>query len=155
MSWTPGGALLCCPWPRHPYRTQNLAPSPSASITPQGAVQGREETGASTTGLCGVGRVANGPGDGCPRSGPTEQSLVGGRSCMCGGCHVAHYCTRGCQIAHWRRHKPVCKALAARTGSSNTRGPLRRSEVGPSDAALDCSSCRSWHGTKQWLCVAH
>jgi len=46
-------------------------------------------------------------------SGPTELSLVSGRSCMCGGCRIAHYCSRPCQRAHWKQHKPVCKALAA------------------------------------------
>jgi hypothetical protein len=46
-------------------------------------------------------------------NGPTELSLVSGRSCVCGGCRVAHYCSRACQSHHWKLHKPVCKALAA------------------------------------------
>jgi hypothetical protein len=45
--------------------------------------------------------------------GPSEAQLVGGRSCICGGCCIARYCGRDCQRAAWRQHKPVCKALAA------------------------------------------
>jgi hypothetical protein len=46
-------------------------------------------------------------------SGPSELLLVNGRSCVCGGCRVAHYCSRDCQRQHWKLHKPVCQALAA------------------------------------------
>jgi hypothetical protein len=33
-------------------------------------------------------------------SGPSELLLVNGRSCVCGGCRVAHYCSRACQRQH-------------------------------------------------------
>jgi chemotaxis protein histidine kinase CheA len=46
-------------------------------------------------------------------SGPSEAVLVGGRSCVCGGCRTAHYCSRQCQREHWQQHKPVCRELAA------------------------------------------
>jgi hypothetical protein len=46
-------------------------------------------------------------------SGPSELLLVNGRSCVCGGCRVAHYCSRDRQRQHWKQHKPVCQALAA------------------------------------------
>jgi hypothetical protein len=55
-------------------------------------------------------------------SGPTELSLVSGRSCMCGGCCVAHYCSRACQPAQWAQHKPVCKALAAAAAAAAAAG---------------------------------
>jgi hypothetical protein len=46
--------------------------------------------------------------------GPSEAVLVGGRSCLCGGCRVARYCSRVCQKQNWKgQHKPVCEALAA------------------------------------------
>jgi hypothetical protein len=46
-------------------------------------------------------------------AGPSEAQLVGGRSCIGAGCRTSRYCGRACQRAAWRRHKPVCKALAA------------------------------------------
>jgi hypothetical protein len=49
----------------------------------------------------------------CSLAGPTEVQLVSGKGCICAGCHTARYCDRACQRAHWKRHKPVCKALAA------------------------------------------
>jgi hypothetical protein len=55
-------------------------------------------------------------------SGPTELSLVSGRSCVCGGCRVAHYCSRACQSQHWKQHKPVCKALAVAEGAAAAPG---------------------------------
>jgi DNA-directed RNA polymerase subunit N (RpoN/RPB10) len=36
------------------------------------------------------------------------------RQVVCGGCGVARYCCRRCQQQHWKRHKPVCKALQIR-----------------------------------------
>lgn len=49
-------------------------------------------------------------------SGPSEQQLVSGARCMCGGCRTAHFCSRTCLQQHWSQHKPVCKALAAQQG---------------------------------------
>ena len=46
-------------------------------------------------------------------AGATELQLVSGRGCICAGCRTARYCDQACQRAHWKRHKPVCKALAA------------------------------------------
>jgi hypothetical protein len=45
-----------------------------------------------------------------------ELATVSGKSCICGGCQVARYCGRGCQKAHWKQHKPVCKMLQAAAG---------------------------------------
>jgi len=50
--------------------------------------------------------------------GDTELRLVTGKSCMCGGCRVAHYCCRACQQEHWEMHKPACKALVAAAAAS-------------------------------------
>jgi hypothetical protein len=44
-------------------------------------------------------------------AGTSELSIVSGKGCICGGCQVARYCGRGCQKAHWKQHKPVCKML--------------------------------------------
>jgi ankyrin repeat protein len=39
-------------------------------------------------------------------------------SCMklspCSTCHGVRYCSKACQRAHWRKHKPVCALLPAR-----------------------------------------
>ncbi|KAJ7126950.1 hypothetical protein C8R44DRAFT_617527 [Mycena epipterygia] len=31
----------------------------------------------------------------------------------CGQCGTTHYCSRQCQMAHWKEHKPVCKQRVA------------------------------------------
>lgn len=33
--------------------------------------------------------------------------------CICGGCNAVWYCEKGCQKAHWKQHRPVCKMLQA------------------------------------------
>jgi hypothetical protein len=57
-------------------------------------------------------------------SGPTELSLVSGRSCVCGGCRVADYCSRACQAQHWKQHKPVCMSLAAAAAAAGAPAGL-------------------------------
>jgi hypothetical protein len=47
-------------------------------------------------------------------SGVSEAALVSGRSCICSRCRIARYCSRECQVQHWKQqHKLVCQALAA------------------------------------------
>jgi hypothetical protein len=46
--------------------------------------------------------------------GPSELKLVGGGVGLCKGCLGVRYCSMACQKQHWKQHKPVCKALAAR-----------------------------------------
>jgi hypothetical protein len=42
----------------------------------------------------------------------SELELVSGKSCVCGSCKTARYCSTACQKAHWHGwHKPVCKRL--------------------------------------------
>jgi hypothetical protein len=55
-------------------------------------------------------------------SGPSETLLASGRSCVCGGCRIAHYCSKPCQQEHWKQHKPVCKALAAAAAGAQPIG---------------------------------
>jgi hypothetical protein len=55
-------------------------------------------------------------------SGPTELSLVSGRSSArgaCGGCRVAHCCCQTCQAQHWKRHKPVRTALTVAAAAAS------------------------------------
>jgi hypothetical protein len=48
-----------------------------------------------------------------------ELELVTGKNSVCSGCRVARLCCKDCLRAHWNRHKPVCKRIAA---SSKARG---------------------------------
>lgn len=44
----------------------------------------------------------------------SEWQLVAGKSCICSGCGVARYCSKGCQVKMWpTHHKPVCLRLRA------------------------------------------
>lgn len=40
---------------------------------------------------------------------------LGGRMpyMRCGQCRVAFYCSKECQVAHWRHHKPICNQYNA------------------------------------------
>jgi len=51
-------------------------------------------------------------------TGPSDLQLVSGRSCLCGGCRTARYCSRACQKAAWKQHKPACSALAAASAAA-------------------------------------
>ncbi|KAJ7475892.1 hypothetical protein FB451DRAFT_1397282 [Mycena latifolia] len=42
---------------------------------------------------------------GCGRS-PAEGANAFAK---CGKCGTSHYCSRECQVAHWKEHKPMCK----------------------------------------------
>jgi hypothetical protein len=69
-------------------------------------------------GLCAIASPAICNNPCCSNvSGPSEMLLVSGRSALCGGCRVAHYCSRDCQRQHWKQHKPVCQRLAAAAGA--------------------------------------
>ena len=39
------------------------------------------------------------------------ESEVGLAKKVCTGCQVVHYCSRACQLAHWKVHKELCKKL--------------------------------------------
>ncbi|KAF8060337.1 CYL3 [Scenedesmus sp. PABB004] len=60
----------------------------------------------------------------------SELAAVGGRACVCGGCiksaAPARFCSRACQVAAWRAHKPVCRALAAGVAAAAAASPRRQ-----------------------------
>ena len=55
------------------------------------------------------------PGD--LERGDQAAAAAKGKLSGCSGCHVAKYCGRECQVAHWKAgHKTDCKELLAATG---------------------------------------
>jgi hypothetical protein len=86
-----------------------------------GALAAVQQMQAAGSALCSfaVPCMCNNPS--CAHlSGLTDVGLVSGRSCVCGGCHVARYCGRTCQRAVWKQHKPVCAALVAAAAATAT-----------------------------------
>ncbi|KAL4425269.1 hypothetical protein ABPG75_009285 [Micractinium tetrahymenae] len=64
--------------------------------------------------------------------GQENAGLVGGSACFhcgkqgakrrCEACRTALYCSRSCQRAHWKAHKPECTGAAAASGGDGTSG---------------------------------
>jgi hypothetical protein len=78
-------------------------------------------------------------------AGPQELQLVNGRSCVCGGCRVAHYCSRTCQWQHWKAHKPVWQAIAAaqaaKTGTTAAAVEQQHRQAAKAGAAAAATVC--------------
>jgi len=36
---------------------------------------------------------------------------------VCKGCNVAHYCSRECQVGHWKEHMVACRRLQKGQGT--------------------------------------
>jgi hypothetical protein len=45
----------------------------------------------------------------------SELQLAGGKGTICSACKAASYCSRDCQLAHWKQHKKVCKQLSGKS----------------------------------------
>ena len=43
------------------------------------------------------------------------ESEVSTSNKACTGCKVVYYCSRECQVAHWKVHKTLCKQLQGRS----------------------------------------
>lgn len=48
----------------------------------------------------------------CARCGAAP-AATGEAFSECARCESVRYCTRECQVAHWKEHKPRCKAISA------------------------------------------
>jgi hypothetical protein len=54
--------------------------------------------------------------------GLSEQQLVAVGTKRCSACHVAVYCCKACQLAHWKMgHRRACKQLAAAAAAAAGR----------------------------------
>jgi hypothetical protein len=92
----------------------NLGGASDASKNVGGLISALEAVGRACS-VFAVPHCCNNPG--CSNlAAAGELATVSGKSCICGGCQVARYCGRGCQKAHWKQHKPVCKMLQAAAG---------------------------------------
>ena len=92
------------------------------------------DTGLAMCSLAAVPCMCNNPC--CTNmAGLSELATVSGRSCICGGCRVARYCSRACQRASWKQHKPVCAALTAAMAGAEG-GTAARAGAG-ADAGVD------------------
>ena len=61
-------------------------------------------------------------------------SEVKGSCKACTGCKVVYYCSRECQVAHWKVHKGICKKLSGSNpggSESNKKGGGKQQAAGP------------------------
>jgi len=86
--------------------SDNFTEATAMALVQQLQVTGRALAGLAVPTLCCNPSCSN-------ITGPSDLQLVSGRSCLCGGCRTARYCSRACQKAAWKQHKPACSALAA------------------------------------------
>jgi len=86
--------------------SDNFVEATAMALVQQLQVTGRALAGLAVPTMCCNPSCSN-------ITGPSDLQLVSGRSCLCGGCRTARYCSRACQKAAWKQHKPVCSALAA------------------------------------------
>ena len=63
----------------------------------------------------------------------------------CSACLVAKYCSKDCQKAHWKSHKPHCKVLQQEREAATQRGKRKECCVNcqTENAVEHCSSCSS------------
>jgi hypothetical protein len=104
------GSIAAC----YPDVLDAEGPGEAAASKVAGLIRALEAAGRACS-VFAVPHCCNNPG--CSNlARASELALVSGKSCICGGCQVARYCGKGCQKAHWKQHKPVCKMLQAAAG---------------------------------------
>jgi hypothetical protein len=56
----------------------------------------------------------------CDHCDTLETQMEGTKLMQCQRCKASYYCKRECQVADWKRHKKMCKAISTNTGSHST-----------------------------------
>ena len=46
----------------------------------------------------------------------------------CSGCRLINYCSRECQVAHWKKHKQSCRDVQGRTPEEQKKA--KKKELG-------------------------
>ena len=52
--------------------------------------------------------------------------VFSGETKKCSGCRSLYYCSRSCQVADWKRHKPMCQAIQRDGGTRKDARRLRK-----------------------------
>uniref|UniRef100_A0A383VVR0 MYND-type domain-containing protein n=1 Tax=Tetradesmus obliquus TaxID=3088 RepID=A0A383VVR0_TETOB len=70
-----------------------------------------KESAAAVCGRLPVWKICNSP-ECLNMAEMSEKQLAGGTGTRCSTCQAVFYCSRECQLAHWKQHKRLCKQLS-------------------------------------------
>ena len=77
-----------------------------------------------------------------PESGGDEYCEQEEESALsCSRCGLVKYCSKDCQRAHWKDHKPLCIAKADRVPNNRPTKPSRRSKLAKAAGREECPIC--------------
>jgi len=111
--------LSACSTAAQSWATDNSTEATAVALIQQLQVTGRALAGLAVPTMCCNPSCSN-------ITGPSDLQLVSG----CGGCRTARYCSKTCQKAAWKQHKPACSALAAATVAAAATAELETKPQG-------------------------